>query len=165
MSFERMIHDLVEAEVRFVVIGGFAATTHGSARFTNDLDICYDTATDNLERLAALLASWHAYLRGADRGLPFFMDVRTFRTTPLMALTTDLGDIDVLDYVAGVGDYRATADVSERMMMGATPFYALSLTALVQAKRAAGRRKDIEHLIELEAMLAIQQETAQTRDI
>ena len=67
--FEEILDELTARSIRFVVIGGVAATIHGSARFTNDLDLCYDTAPDNVDRLVALLIEWHAYLRGvAYRG-------------------------------------------------------------------------------------------------
>lgn len=153
--FEHILAALVAAGVRFVVIGGVAATVHGSARFTNDIDFCYDTAPDNLGRLVRLLNAWHAYLRGVERGLPFVLDERALRTTPLMTLTTDVGDIDLLDVVPGVGAYEAAVARSEVVTIGAVEFRSLTLDALIDAKRAAGRPKDREHLIELEALRAL----------
>lgn len=138
-----------------MVVGGVAATVHGSARFTNDIDLCYDTAADNIERLVALLGEWQAYLRGVDPGLPFILDARAFRTTPLMTLTTSMGAIDLLDSVPGVGDYKKSLALSESVRIGETEFSALTLDALIASKRAAGRRKDREHLIELEAIQAL----------
>src|SRR5688572_25531223 len=104
--YEDIIVALVTDGIRFVVIGGVAATIQGSARFTNDIDFCYDTSPDNVERFAARLSQWNAYLRGVERGLPFVMDARAFRITPVMTLTTDVGDIDVMDIVPGVGRYE-----------------------------------------------------------
>jgi predicted nucleotidyltransferase len=150
--FEIILTALVGHGVGFVVIGGVAATVHGSARFTNDIDICYDTAPDNIERLVAILAKWHAYLRGVERGLPFIMDPRAFRTTPIMALTTDVGDIDVLDRVPGVGDYAAAVSASETARIGRVEFRALTLDALIASKQAVRRKKDVEQLVELEAL-------------
>lgn len=150
-----MIAALVAASVRFVVIGGVAAAVHGSARLTNDLDICYDTAPDNVDRLIAVLRRWRAYLRAVEPGLPFILDARALSATPVMTLTTDVGDIDIVDQVAGVGTYADTVAASERVTIGATRFRVLTLPALVAAKRAAGRPRDIEHLIELEALLAM----------
>ena len=151
--FEEIIRALTHADIRFVVIGGVAATVQGSARFTNDIDICYDTAPDNVDRLVAILRSWNAYLRGVEPGLPFVLDARAFRTTPLMTLTTDVGDIDVLDLVPGVGDYRAVVAASERVTIGDVEFQSLGLEALIASKRAVRRPKDLEQLIELEALL------------
>lgn len=153
--FEEILRALVAAKIRFVVIGGVAATVHGSARLTNDIDICYDTAPDNVERLAKLLKKWKAYLRGVEPGLPFIMDARTFHVTPVMTLTTEKGAIDVLDIVPGVGDYAATLEASEEVHIGKTEFRSLTLDALIASKRAVRRPKDVEQLLELEALRAL----------
>ncbi len=157
--FEQILAALVRQEIQFVVIGGVAATIHGSARLTNDLDICYDTAADNLERLVVLLTGWHAYLRGVEPGLPFVLDTRALRTTPIMTLTTDVGDLDLLDRVPGVGDYPAALAASERVTIGKVEFRALRLEALIASKQAVRRPKDVEQLIELEALLALRGES------
>ena len=153
--FEEIIAALVRADVRFVVIGGVAATIQGSARFTNDIDICYDTAPDNVERLVQLLVGWSAYLRGVERGLPFVMDAKAFRITPVMTLTTDVGNIDVLDVVRGVGDFAAVLKASEVVEIEDLEFRSLKLDALIASKRSVGRPRDVEHLIELEAIRAL----------
>lgn len=155
--FEDIIRTLVTARVRFVVIGGVAAAIQGSVRLTNDIDICYDTEHDNIAALVAVLQRWHAYLRGVERGLPFVLDVRAVQTSPVMTLTTDAGDIDILDRVPGVGAYRDVHQASELVTIGRTRFRSLTLPALIAAKRATGRPKDREHLIELEALLALRQ--------
>jgi hypothetical protein len=157
--FEKIIAALVAAGVRFVVVGGVAGVAHGSVRLTNDIDICYDAAADNVRALAALLAEWDAYLRGVDPGLPFAMDERALRTTPTMTLTTRMGNIDVLDSVAGVGSYAEVSAASEPCVVGDTQFRVLSLPALITAKRAAGRPKDLAHLIELEALAKLKTQT------
>ena len=155
--YEDILVALVTDGIRFVVIGGVAATIQGSARFTNDIDFCYDTAADNVERLAARLAQWNAYLRGVERGLPFIMDAKAFRITPVMTLTTDVGDIDVMDFVPGVGHYADAMKVSEVIEIGRVEFRSLTLDALIASKRAVRRPRDVEHLIELEAMRALRQ--------
>ncbi len=153
--FEEMLRALVARGIRFVVVGGVAATIHGSARYTNDLDICYATDSDNLQRLVGLLTEWKAYLRGVEPGLPFILDVRTFAITPLLTLVTTHGDFDLLDRVPGVGGYEEVLARSEEAQIGSVRFHTISLDALIDAKRAARRKKDIEHLIELEALRAL----------
>ena len=110
-----------------------------------------------IEALVRLLRKWHAYLRGVERGLPFVLDARALRMTPMMTLTTDAGDIDLLDRVPGIGGYAEARAQSEPVTIGATRFRALTLPALIAARRATGRAKDVEHLIELEALLALRQ--------
>jgi len=146
------VRGLTDSGVRFVVVGGVAAAAHGSAHLTDDLDICYDTAPDNLKRLARLLAGWRAYPRGIEPGLPFIMDVQTLRQAPMLTLTTSQGLLDVMDVVKGVGDYAKCVAASEETAVDTVRFRLLTLPALIRAKRAAGRRKDLDHLIELEAI-------------
>jgi hypothetical protein len=153
-----MIAGLTRANVGFVVVGGVAATAHGSARVTDDLDVCYDRQPVSLRSLAALLAEWRAYPRGLEPGLPFAMDLQTLRAARVFTLDTLEGRLDLLDTVAGVGDYDACVVASEPVDVTieghGVRFRGLTLEALIRAKRAAGRRKDIDHLVELEAIAA-----------
>lgn len=155
MSYQSILRELVQHEIAFVVVGGVAAVLHGSARVTNDLDICYDPAEPNVDRLAILLAMWSPYPRGWERGLPFAMDARTLRTTPTMTLTTSEGDLDVMTEVSGIGDYAAVLRASVAMSATAFSFRVLDLDALIRSKRATGREKDMAQLPELEALRAL----------
>ncbi|MGQ0715040.1 MAG: hypothetical protein ACT4PJ_15170 [Gemmatimonadaceae bacterium] len=152
MSYQSILLGLVRHEIDFVVVGGVAAALHGSARVTNDLDVCYDSATENVARLAALLASWNPYPRGWEAGLPFTMDERTLRTTPMLTLTTSQGDLDLLTEVSGVGDYAAVLRSSVPMSGSSFSFRVLDLEPLIRSKRATGREKDLAQLPELEAL-------------
>src|ERR1700694_1183755 len=99
MQFESALKMLCDAEVEFVVIGGVAASFHGSARITYDLDICYSRTAANLRRLAKALAPF----RGFSEELPFIWDESTLRNRSLFTLITDLGQIDLLGEVLGLG--------------------------------------------------------------
>ncbi len=152
MRLTEILRVLHEARVECVVVGGVAANLLGSPRITGDVDICYDPSPENRERLAALLAGWHAHLRGVEAGLPFTMDARMLHDCPVMTLVTDLGDVDVMDRVAGVGDYPAVRAASVEHYLQGIRVRVLTLDALIAAKRATGRRKDQEALLELEAL-------------
>ena len=160
MTLVAMWEGLVRANVRFVVIGGVAATAQGSARITEDLDVCYDPAPDNAEGLARLLNDWNARLylpREPNTPLPFVIDAKTFRDAPNLTLVTDLGRLDVLGIVTGLGGYAAALSASEGIAVGAVELRVLTLDALIASKRAAGRQQDHDHLIELEAIRALKQ--------
>lgn len=152
---------LVEAEVRFVVIGGVAAIAQGATWVTLDVDICYDNSPDNRHKLTALLTSLSAYPRGVEPGLPFIMDARTLRDHELLTLSTAVGDLDVMRHVPGVGDYAECFSRSEEVEVGGVRFRVLALSALIDAKRAAGRPRDIEHLKILEV---VREERARRKD-
>lgn len=55
-DFKEFVSLLVEREVRFLVVGGFALAAHGLPRTTNDLDIWIWTDASNAELLTAALA-------------------------------------------------------------------------------------------------------------
>lgn len=155
MSFTTILQGLESARVKFVVIGGLAAAAHGSRRVTDDVDICYDSSPPNVTRLAGLLVEWEAYPRGIERGLPFFMDERQFNVTHLMTLTTREGFLDVLDTVKGVGDYQKCLARSIEISAFDIRIRILDLPSLIDAKRAAGRPRDLDQIPELEALLAL----------
>ena len=152
MRLAEILRGLQDAHVECVVVGGLAANVHGSPRITADVDVCYDPSPENRERLARLLREWNAYLRGVEPGLPFTMDERTLRDCPVMTLVTDLGDFGVIDRVAGVGEYPAVRAASVQADLAGVPANVLNLDALISARRATGRRKDREALLELEAL-------------
>lgn len=155
MSYQSLLAGLVRHDISFVVVGGVAAVVHGSARVTNDLDICYDASDANVERLTSLLAQWSAYPRGWEPGLPFFMDPQALRTTPSLTLRTSEGDIDVLEEIAGVGSYVAAFRASTSVSACSVAFRVLDLDALIRSKRATTREKDLAQLPELEALRAL----------
>jgi hypothetical protein len=104
-NLELALQELHRAGVEFVIVGGIAATIHGSARVTQDLDIVYARTPENIARLAASLAPHRPYLRGAPPGLPFRWDAETIRRGLNFTLTTTLGDVDLLGEIVGGGSY------------------------------------------------------------
>jgi hypothetical protein len=106
-QFETLLSALREEGVSFVIIGGVAATLHGSARLTSDLDLVYDRSPENIERLARALAPLTAYLRGAPEGLPFRFDPETITRGLNFTLRTTAGDVDLLGEVTGIGAFPA----------------------------------------------------------
>ena len=108
-----------------------------------------------LVALASLLSGWEAYPRGVEPNLPFILDDKTLFGAPILTLTTTEGDVDVMDRIAGVGDYSQVFLHSERISALGVRFRILDLPSLIKAKRAAGRPRDYEHLPELEALLAL----------
>jgi len=143
---------LGEYKVECVIIGGIAAAIHGSLLLTNDLDVCYARNPENLERLAGALRSVHARLRNAPEGLPFILDNETLKRGLNFTFTTEIGDIDLLGEVRGVGQYEQVLAGSLLVDLFDYQFAVIDIGKLIAAKRAAGRRKDLIALPELEAL-------------
>jgi hypothetical protein len=151
-DFARLLALLKGSAVEFIVIGGYAATAHGSAHVTVDLDVVYRRTDDNLSRLAATLEPLKPYLRGAPSGLPFRFDKNTLRRGLNFTLTTEAGDLDLLGEATGGGDYDALLPHTELRQVDNLECRFVNLQMLIRLKRAAGRPKDFERIAELEIL-------------
>lgn len=151
-DFEALLSALDRNRVEYIVAGGAAAIAHGSARFTQDLDVVYSRSPENLDRLVASLRDLKPYLRGAPPGLPFVWDRATLSHGLNFTLETSLGPIDLLGEIPGGGTYAVLAHSSVELRLFAGPTKCLSLEQLIRTKRAAGRPRDLEALAELEAL-------------
>jgi hypothetical protein len=150
-----------EAEVRYVVVGGFAVIAHGFQRFTKDLDVCPDPAPDNLARLASMLADLGARHAGlGDFGpeeFPFDpTDPGQLAEGGNFRLETPLGDLDVMQWIPGIPGGPAY----DHLVRGALtapvhgiPVTVCSLRDLREMKRTADRPQD---RIDLEALAVAQ---------
>jgi hypothetical protein len=153
-DFAALLRSLVEADVRFVLVGGFAGTMLGSPRTTVDLDVVYARDPENLRRLAGALAPLSPYLRGAPRGLPFRLDVSTLERGLNFTLTTTAGDLDLLGEIVGGGRYEQLVTHATGLRVFDLPVMVVTLPYLIHLKRAAGRPKDLEAIAELELLLS-----------
>ena len=151
-DFGRLLEALVTAGVEFIIIGGMAATAHGSAHVTVDLDLVYRRTLENIARLAAALQPLQPYLRGAPPGLPFRFDADTIKRGLNFTLVTSAGDLDAMGEAAGGGTYEALLPRSELRSIFGFDVRFVDLEMLLHLKRAAGRPKDLERIAELEAL-------------
>lgn len=152
-NFEALLRALADANVDFIVVGGAAATAHGAARLTLDLDVVYSRSSDNLVRLAVSLEPYHPYLRGMPPGLPFVLDHKTLANGLNFTLVTDLGDLDILGEITGGGGYSDLLPHTIPLTLFGRTCLCLDLERLIFVKRAAGRPKDFEAISELQAIL------------
>ncbi len=147
-----IISHLIAHRVEFVVIGGQAMRAQGATYITEDLDVCYRRTPQNIAALSAAFAPLHPYMRGAPPGLPFHFDAPTIQAGLNFTLQTDLGDVDVLGEVSGLGNYERVCAHSDELTVFGSKVRVLSLDGLIAAKKAAGRNKDRAHILELEEL-------------
>lgn len=152
VDLEQLLPALSRAEVELIIVGGVAAIIHGSARLTQDLDIVYRRTPENIARLAIALQPFAPYLRGAPPGLPFRWDSETIQRGLNFTLVTSAGPLDILGEIAGGGTYETLLPHSRKLSVFGIECYCLGLDRLIQAKRDAGRPKDLEVIAELEAL-------------
>jgi hypothetical protein len=149
------LETLARHQVRFVVIGGYAAQLRGSPSVTRDTDICYSRDDENLERLAAALQELQATLRGAPKDIPFILDAKTLRMGDHFTFDSVAGALDCLGTPAGVRSFEELERVADSFDLGGFTVKVASIDDLIRMKRAAGRPKD---LIEVEVLGALRDE-------
>lgn len=152
-----VLRRLDDAGVRFVIVGGLAAQSHGSPSSTDDLDICYARDPDNLRAIATVLEEIAAVRRGIPSDAPAMppLDARTLRAGGLFTLATRFGDFDLIaDPDPGL-DYEQLSARAVRATVYGIPLLVAGLDDLIAMKRAAGRPKD---RVELEILGALREE-------
>jgi hypothetical protein len=144
-----------EQRVLYVLIGGYAAIVHGSRLLTEDIDVCAPLDQENLGRILAALKDTRPRFRMRPDRPPVPDDPARLAGFRNLNLDTSLGVIDILGEVSGIGGYDEALRRSEEGKLGGEAFRILTLEALIVAKRAAGRRKDVRGVEELERIKRI----------
>jgi predicted nucleotidyltransferase len=157
-NFDRLLHRLADSGLEFVIIGGFAAVTHGSALLTRDLDICVVLTDETVAKLRMILADWHPKHRLTPQKLSF-LEFPTQGPVENLYLETDFGVVDILSSVLGVGDFARLRESAEAFAIGGRTYQVISLEDLIVAKEAVGREIDLLAAKELRA-IAVQRSSA-----
>jgi len=154
---------LARHRVDYVLIGGLAATLHGSSALTNDADICPDPSPQNLERLAAALRDMDARIRSDTEsdGVPFSVDADFFGHMNLANLTTRFGDFDIAFRPAGSHGYDDLVQSATEVTIDGTIVPVASLADIIRSKKVANRPKD---RATLPILYALQDEIAKRDD-
>jgi hypothetical protein len=103
--------------------------------------------------LPARLGPYHSRLRDLPEDLPFVWDEKALANGTIFTLVTDVGWIDLLAEVTGLGSYDEARAESVEVDAFARRVRTLDLKSLIKSKRAAGREKNIAGLRELESLL------------
>lgn len=143
---------LIAHGVDFVVVGGFAAVAHGVTLLTQDIDVCCDYSPDNLLRLQEALKDLNPVHRMTPNRIPLDLTPATCRELKNLYLDTDLGQLDCLGEVSGVGPFAEVKAASIEVNLGGRKCLILSIEALIAAKQAMGRPRDAETILQLRAI-------------
>lgn len=151
LRLNALLERLVEADVRFVLIGGLAVGAWGYVRGTKDLDVVPDPAAENLEKLAALLHELDGKVEVED-GLLTADAISIFlRTGDRALVATELGPIDVLQGMPQIPSFAALDDKATDVEISGLRVRVCSLEHLLEMKRASERPRDRDDLEALEA--------------
>lgn len=159
-SFSQLLERLSDAGLDFVIVGGYAAVSHGSAYITKDVDICVMLSEENVGRLRRALAGLNPCHRMIPQPLSFMTEPPPGQSVSNLYLRTDIGVIDILSSVLGVGDFNRLKAKAEHLEVDGRKYQVISLEDLIRAKEALGREKDLLTAKELRAIAAKRAEQA-----
>ena len=145
----RRLHD---GKVEFSLIGGLASRHYGVTLVTEDVDVCARFTPENLHRIEGAFKAFHPRHRLTANKLPLELTDELCGSLKNIYLTTDLGILDCLSEVAGIGDFEAVLRQSELKEFPFGRCYLLKLDALIQAKQAVGRPHDLITVAQLQAI-------------
>ena len=149
---ESLLQRLIEHEVELVIVGGYAAVAHGVTLVTQDLDICCRFSRENLMRLQAAVSDLRPTHRMTPDRLPLQLTPENCRGLKNLYLGTDLGQLDCLAEITGVGDYDDVLRQSEEVDLGFGICRIITIDALILSKEAMDRPRDREAVIQLKAI-------------
>ena len=128
----------------FVVIGGVCVVYHGAPMATFDLDICCPFGEVNVGKIESAVKDLHPVHRLTANKLPLEETRSSFASLKNVYLQTDLGKLDCLGEVAGVGVFEEVKKQSVVAKFSYGEFRFLDLEALITSKEAVGRERDKE---------------------
>lgn len=152
LDLESLLHRLIQGEVEFVVVGGFAAVAHGVSLPTQDVDVCCRFTPENLLRLQGAISDLHPVHRMVPARPPLRLTVETCAGLRNLYLDTDWGQLDCLGEILGVGGYQDVAAHGVPVELAGGICRILSIDALIRAKEAMGRQRDREAALQLRAI-------------
>jgi hypothetical protein len=147
-----LLEKLQQHNIDFVLVGGFAAVAHGSTTLTQDIDICCNFSVENLMRLNDSLADIHPVHRMTPQKLPLKLTPDTCESQKHLYLDTDMGQLDCLSAVMGVGNHDQVKKSSCQISLPGGICRVLDINALIESKKAMNRPRDLEAVLQLQTI-------------
>lgn len=152
VRFRELLRRLHDHEVEFVVIGGVAASLHGSPMGTQDVDVCAPLNDANLGKIIDSLRGLNPRWRfRPDITIPVD-DAERFRGFKNLYIDTDWGIIDILGELPGICPFDELRGKTAEMDLGGFRCRVLDIDILIASKRTAGRDKDLLNVRHLAAI-------------
>ncbi len=147
-----ILESLLEAEIKFVLVGGLAAVMQGAPVSTMDVDIVHEQSPENIEKLQAFLESVDAIHRRPDDKIigPSKEDLSSEGHA---LFKTSLGPLDVLAFIEGQRSYQDLVGHSVKIQFRGFAMHVLDLETIVEIKKASKDAKDLRRMPVLEETL------------
>jgi hypothetical protein len=152
LTTEVMIADAPKDDADHGHGGGGAAVLHGSSMVTRDLDVCANLSGENLQKLRDVFRDLHPVHRISPVRHSFLEIPEPGTSLINLYLQTDLGALDVLGSITGIGNFDQVRESAVEMELFGRKVKVLALEPLIRAKEAMGRPKDLLAATELRAI-------------
>lgn len=148
-NIQDLLKKLIESDVDFVIIGGFAGVLHGSSLVTRDLDLCVDLNTLTIQKLRTIFKDASPVHRMTPKKLSFLEYPEDISSLKNIYIDTNFGVIDFLSEVIGVGGFDVVAKNAVKIKLFDFSCKVISIEDLIQTKKTLGRPKDLMSVEEL----------------
>jgi hypothetical protein len=135
LDFVDLLAAFGRAEVRYLIIGGYAVGYHDRPRTTKDLDLLLDPAPENIRRACGALLEFGAHADIAAHLQMAVEDEVVWMGHPPIR-------VDFLKEAPGV-DFAEAWDRRIADTWNGVPVMVISRDDLIGAKRASGREQDL----------------------
>ena len=154
-DLNHLLKSLLDNNVEFILIDGFASVVHGSNHVTQDLDICAILTNEQIAKFRIALKDLHPIHR-MNLSQQISFDDKPLQNDEVqnIYLQTDAGVLDILSSVTGVGNFNDLKKNAISIQFFGKNCLVISLDDLIKAKKAMPRAKD---KIVLEELLKIKE--------
>jgi predicted nucleotidyltransferase len=141
-ELNRLLQLLSDADIPFVIVGGFAGVLHGSSLVTRDIDVCAVLTEENVSKLRQALRELNPTHRFTPQRLSFLSETGDNAGWQNLYLQTEIGPIDILSSITGVGDFERVNAGAISVELFGRQIRVIGIDDLIAAKEALGRDKD-----------------------
>ena len=156
-DLRNLLQRLAGAGVQFAIVGGYAGVVHGCTYVTQDVDICCDFSRANLLALQRALCDVHPVHRMTPGRKA--LELKPENAAEFKNLDTDIGRLDCLSHIDGLGNYEQVKRACERVEVEGVPFHVLTIDSLITTKQAMSRPRDREAIRQLQAIKRLRRQT------
>ncbi len=142
-DFRDFIHAMNKHDVEYILVGGYAVILHGYRRVTGDMDIWVNNTKENYGKIKRAFADFGLSL--FDMTEDKFLDTET---ADVFSYGRAPVRIDIITKLKGVEFHEAFSQAQMFNEDGLIIRF-IHINNLIQAKKAAGRHKDLDDLEKL----------------
>ncbi len=142
-DFRDFLKALNDNDVKYIMVGGLAVVLHGHARVTGDMDIWVECSAINYNKLTRAFQQFHMPV--FDMTLEKFLDVKE---NDVFSFGRNPVGIDIMTAVKGL-NFDESYNLSSIFDDDGLPIRLIHINQLIEAKKAAGRLKDLDDIQQL----------------